>query len=480
VIGAPAAALAERHRPVAMAIAQQEQRITHEPSLEEVASSSQLPVLKLAQHWPEPEALELVAKSCNGCGRCRTTGTDQRMCPVFRALPSEEASPRAKANLLRAVLAGELEMSQLATNEAYAVATSCFGCQQCHFECPANVDIPKLATEIKSQYVATNGLPLSQLWLTRLDRFASLGSRVPRTTNAILRSSKARWVIERLLGVTQRRALPPIATRNFMRWAAKRRLTRSHRQEVPKVAYFVDYFATWHDIELAQALVHLFKHNGFEVYVPPTQTQSWMPKIAVGDLANARRGIARNVKLLADAVRQGYEIVTTEPSAALCLKREYGNVLGTDDAELVAQHSHDAGVFLWDLHRRNALKLDLQPVAGAIAYHQPCHMRAIDRGNAGLALMGLIPGLQLQYVDAGCSGMAGMYGLHRDNYRNSLRIGWPLISAMRKSTTPWAASECTACRMQIEHGTHKTAVHPLKVLAHAYGYLPGLGLASTK
>ena len=41
---------------------------------------------------------------------------------------------------------------------------------------------------------------------------------------------------------------------------------------------------------------------------------------------------ARNLRILADAVRQGYEIVTTEPSTALCLTHEYVNLLDSDDA----------------------------------------------------------------------------------------------------------------------------------------------------
>jgi Fe-S oxidoreductase len=87
--------------------------------------------------------------------------------------------------------------------------------------------------------------------------------------------------------------------------------------------------------------------------------------------------------------------------------------------------------------------------------------------------MELIPGLSVQSVDKGCTGMAGTWGLQRQNYRNSLRIGWPLITAMRRHTAHAAATECSACKMQIEHGSGRSTVHPIKLLAHAYGRLPG-------
>ena len=68
--------------------------------------------------------------------------------------------------------------------------------------------------------------------------------------------------------------------------------------------------------------------------------------------------------------------------------------------------------------------------------------------------------------------MAGTYGLKRENYRNSLRMGWPLISAIREPTIHAGATECTACKIQMEQGTSKPTIHPLKILAYAYGLMP--------
>ncbi len=79
--------------------------------------------------------------------------------------------------------------------------------------------------------------------------------------------------------------------------------------------------------------------------------------------------------------------------------------------------------------------------------------------------MSLIPGLNVHNVNRGCSGMAGTWGLHQKNYRNSLRIGWPLITAMRRESASAAATECSACRLQIEHGSGRATLHPLKLIA---------------
>lgn len=439
-----------------------------------LAESTGNPVRRLPviQKWGMGKTIEDTVRACNGCGRCRTTAPDQRQCPMFRVHPAEEASPRAKANLLRGVLTGALNPDDLALDEAKEIADLCFGCHQCRLECPASVDVPKIVNEIKAQYVATNGLKLSDLLASRIDRVSAFASRVPWLANYLIGSRFWRWVLERTFGLSRARDLPPLASQTFIRYAAKRQWTRPSRHGGTKVVYFVDHYANYHDVELGRALAEILQHNQIGLYVPPRQVVSGMARIAAGDMKGAMKLARRNVRVLADAVRQGYTIIATEPAAALCLKREYINLLDDEDAHLVAKHSVEACRYLWDLHHQNRLSLDFKPIAAEIAYHQPCHIRAIDDGNAAEKLMQLIPGLNVQDVQRGCSGMAGTWGLRQKNYRNSLRIGWPLITAMRHHSAQAAATECSACRMQIEHGSGRSTIHPLKLLAYAYGRMP--------
>ncbi len=439
-----------------------------------VAEVSGNPVRKLPvlQNWGAGKQIEQAVRNCNGCGRCRTTSPDQRQCPMFRVFPAEEASPRAKANLLRGVLTGALDPNDLALDRAKEIADLCFGCHQCRLECPASVDIPKIVNEIKSQYVATNGLKLSELLASRIDRVSAVASMVPLLANYLIASPTWRWLLERTFGLSRARPLPPVAAQSFIRYAAKRQWTRASRHGGTKVVYFVDHYANYHDVDLGRALAEILQHNQIGLFVPPRQVVSGMTRIAAGDMKGAIKIARKNVRILADAVRQGYTIIATEPAAALCLRREYLNLLDDEDAILVAKNTFEACRYLWDLHQQNRLSLDFKPIAAEIAYHQPCHVRAIDDGDPGPKLMRLIPGLTVQDVQKGCSGMAGTWGLQQKNYRNSLRIGWPLITTMRKHSAQAAATECSACKMQIEHGSGRATLHPLKLLAYAYGRMP--------
>lgn len=436
---------------------------------------SKAPLLPLLQTWSTENPLPLATRQCNGCGRCRSAAPKERMCPVFRAITAEEASPRAKANLMRGVLAGDLPLESLVSEGFKEVADLCFHCHQCRLECPASVDIPKIVTEMKGHYVATNGLPLSDLWFCRLDSIAAIASRTPRLANWLTANNTVRWLLERTLGLTRARRIPKFASQSFMRYAAKQRLTRMTRTGGDKVVYFVDQFANHHDPQLGRALVEVMRHNNIEVYVPPKQIPCGMTQIAAGDLKHARRRAWHNTRILAEAVRAGYQIVATEPTAALCLRHEYLNLLDHEDAHLVAANTHEACRYLWNRHCQNQLALDFRPVPSHVAYHQPCHIRAIDSGSPGPQLMRLLPRLTVEEIDRGCTGMAGTWGLQKKNYRNSLRIGWPLLSGLRKSSFRNATTECSACKMQIEHGSGVNTIHPIKLVAYAYGKLPELG-----
>jgi Fe-S oxidoreductase len=433
-----------------------------------IAKSSFLPILA----WSEADSFEHTANSCNGCGRCRSSAPAERMCPMFRSTRAEEASPRAKAKLVRGLMSGKLPILLAESDEMKEIADLCFHCHQCKIDCPASVDIPKLMLEIKAQYTATNGLRMSDRLLSRLDLLTALGSRFPAATNWALENRYARWFLEKTTGIAQGRRLPSIAKQPFMRWAAKNRLNRPNRGGGRKVLYLVDHYANWNNPLVGIALVEVLQHQNVEVYVPAWQSVTYMTKIVMGDIEKVRRMIGPQIRQLAEAVRQGYQIVTTEPTAALCLKYEYVQLLDSEDAKLVAANTWDAGQYLWQMHSQNELELDFKPLTTTIIYHTPCHLRAIDPLHTGMRLLSLIPGVTIQHADAGCSGMAGTYGIRRQTYRTSLRVGWGLISKMQETTAQIGSTECSTCKLQMEQGIDKPTIHPLALMAFAYGKLP--------
>jgi Fe-S oxidoreductase len=438
------------------------------------ASVISLPVLESALRWADGDPWREAA-SCNGCGACRTLDPALRMCPTFRARRDEAASPRAQANLLRQIAAGTLDPRLWGSEELKKNADLCIHCTLCRSECPSAVDVSSLMIEAKAAYVQNHGLAPGDWMASRIERWAKLASRFPILSNALMANQGARWMMERLIGLSRHRRLPKAHRTAFVRRAERLGLTRPRPQAPgPRVAYFVDVFANYFDQELAESVVGVLRHAGVNVFVPRRQRGSGMAALVAGDIDNAREQAVRNLRVLGDAVRDGYTIVCSEPSASLMLRFEYLKLTDDLDAALVAENAMDVGQYLAGLAARGQLPEPAVPLHARAGYHQPCHLRTLGVGTPGLDLVRKIPDLDVQLIDRGCSGMAGTFGLARRNFRTSLRAGRGLMRRLRGDDIEIGITECATCRMQMEHGVTKRTLHPIKLLSLAYGLNPSL------
>ena len=157
-----------------------------------------------------------MAASCNGCGQCRTEMPGQpRMCPIFRAGHDEAATPRAKANLMRHLLDPRTDPRALSSGDVRGRGRPVRQLQDVRRECPAHVNIPKLMLEAKAANVAQYGMDRTEWALARTELFARLGSSLAPLANAFLANGIARWMLERLLGISRLRRLPALRAAQF-------------------------------------------------------------------------------------------------------------------------------------------------------------------------------------------------------------------------------------------------------------------------
>ncbi|QDT53375.1 Anaerobic glycerol-3-phosphate dehydrogenase subunit C [Caulifigura coniformis] len=433
------------------------------------------PLVDLHLNWSREELTEAV-EECNHCGHCRTLEDGLRMCPFNRIDPREEASPRAKASALLAVLDGSVDPREMSTEHMKQLVDLCFNCKQCHLECPAHVDIPHMVIESRAQYVAANGLSRADWVLSRAHSFGRLGSTIAPFTNWALKNSGIRWLMERVLGIARDRKLPPFARRTFLTQSARTHGDRRVLSRKPRpVVYFVDHFVNYHDPDLGWAFVRVMEHLGVQVYVPPAQLGSGMALISAGDLEAAREVANHNVRLLGELAARGYQIVCTEPAAVVALAQEYPRLTDHPDVQTVASRVISAGDYLKRFRTPEQLSEGLKSLGPLkVGYHTPCHLKAISPDRALVDILRLIPNLDIRLIDRGCSGMAGAFGLARDHFATSLEIGRGLMRDMQQPDIVLGTTECSSCRIQMQQGTQKATVHPLKLLAIAYGLMPEL------
>jgi len=414
--------------------------------------------------WPNG-GLPAEAERCNGCATCRTLPVHvTRMCPVFRALGREEASPRAKANLLREIIAGRLNGNH-AARELERLSDLCLVCGSCKVDCPSKVDVPKLMLEAKAQAAAAGRRAPWRRLFARLDAVTRLAAPFAPLANAACRLRPVRGLIEKLARIDRRRPLP-----TFVRRPLHRRLARRSGNGDPalerQVVYFPDVFADYSDPSIGEALVRLLERAGIGVVVPPVHGCGILA-MCYGDVAAARRTIRHNLAQLARYAREGLDILVTEPTALLCLREAYGDFVTDPAAREVADRSHDALTYLLALRRSGQLDLDLHDLPMTVGYHTPCHSRAAGLEAPALELLADVQGLTVVPVEEGCCGIAGSAGMRRDKYDLSMKIGEALFLRLADEQFAAATTECSACRMQIEHGTAKPCYHPLHILDHA-------------
>jgi len=77
-------------------------------------------------------------------------------------------------------------------------------------------------------------------------------------------------------------------------------------------------------------------------------------------------------------------------------------------------------------------------------------------------------GIKVTDLKAGCCGIAGTFGMQKKNYELSSQIAERLKKALERTPIKNVLTECSTCKLQIEHISDRMAKHPIKILAEAY------------
>ena len=397
---------------------------------------------------------------CNGVGVCRKT-MEGTMCPSYMATKDEEHSTRGRANALRAVLSGRIPPSDFTGRRLYEVMDLCLECKACKAECPANVDMAKIKYEFLYHYYRANGLPLRNRIFGRIADLSKIGSRFAPISNLIASSRPGRWLMDRFLGIDNRRPLPRFASETFTDWFKSRR----RAVEAPRgfVVLFNDTFVTYNTPEIGRAAVELLEAAGYRVELVDKKCCG-RPLISKGMLTEAKEHAAWNVARLKPWIERGAAIVGLEPSCLLTLRDESVELLRSDDAKTVAQSSFLLEEFLLK-ERANGLSLNFQKGPWRALLHGHCHQKAMV-GMAPTVAVLQWANFEVTEVDSGCCGMAGSFGFEKEHYDISVTLGKrrlaPAVLAQPSGVEIVAPG--VSCRQQIEHLSGRRARHPAEVL----------------
>jgi Fe-S oxidoreductase len=387
-----------------------------------------------------------------------------KLCPSFRSLFEMIDD-----------LGGSEETADLTDAQHARVVDECYQCKLCYVICPYTpeqdqewvVDFPRLMLRSLAIQQQEGKVDRSAALLAHTDLQGKVATTFAPVGNRVNRIGFVRSAIEKTTGIAKVRMLPTYARERFSRWFAKR-THLTHGGPRGTVAVFPSCLVEYQDPSIGRALVGVYEHNGFACELPPGQVCCGMPWLDAGDVDKFREHAERNVAALLPAVEAGQPIVVPQPTCAYVIKNEYPDFLGTHAARTVAENTYDASEYLMARHREEPLSTEFTgPTYEKITWQAACHYRAQHIGPKSKDLMALT-GAKVQTVER-CSAIDGTWGLRAENVEMAKKVARPLMEAVAKSDAELIAGDCHLANTAIHEGTGTQPVHPLQVLARAYG-----------
>ncbi|MBC2733166.1 MAG: anaerobic glycerol-3-phosphate dehydrogenase subunit C [Desulfobacteraceae bacterium] len=398
--------------------------------------------------------IEAIEK-CHGCSQCTTVTTATRMCPVFKFTREEAAAPKAKANVLRALISGAIEDKALYTEAFQAVMRHCVNCGSCRHECPSNVNIPQMAIEARTRYADKFGAPLTDHLLANVELAGRFTHPVSPHMKPLMALAPMRTLMEKATGISARRRFVAFDPRPL---AA--RVNPQRRSSGLRVIYFAGCYAGYIRPEIGTAAIRVLEHLGLAVSLP-TQHCCGLPLLSKGMARAARSKIHANLRQWGEQVAAADAVVVTCSSCGYALQTEWAAMV--DPAEVAAVQAKTVHISRLVNRFRDHLQTAGPPLQ--LAYHAPCHLRIQPDPNASVDLLAGLDGIHIQPLATHCCGMAGSWGMTADHFDLSRAIGDDLIGQLNRSGADYGVTDCPTCRLQMEEFTGLPIRHPVEIVA---------------
>ncbi len=420
------------------------------------------------EFWDEDkllEELERVFDICHGCRRCVS------LCASFPTLFDLVDESET------------MEVDGVAKKDYWKVIDHCFMCDLCYLtKCPYvpphewNLDFPHVMLRAKAIKFKKGDVKTRDKIITSTDalgKFASIPV-ITQTVNAVNSNALTRKLLDKTLGIHTESLLPEYHSSTLVK-RNKKHLPADNKAEstettTGKVALFVTCYGNYNEPQIGEDLIRVFEHNGLQVQLVQNTQCCGMPKLELGDLDAVTRAKDNNIKILAQLVDDGWDIVTPIPSCTLMFKQELP-LMFPDEADVikVQQAMFDPFEYLMLRHKAGKLNTDFKNSLGKISYHVACHQRVQRIGMKTRDTLALIPDTEVLPIER-CSGHDGTYTFKSEFHDNAMKICKPVVNRVKQSGADIYTSDCAMAGHHIEAGLADGSkpVHPISLMRQAY------------
>ncbi len=381
------------------------------------------------------------ADRCVACGLCLPH------CPTYHKTGSEADSPRGRIQLISAVA-----RDILPANERYQDhINGCLSCRNCETVCPNGVHYGGLIDSARAGIAKPSNL-------------------TSNLTNILIQKPVLMRLVAQLLKLSQHLGLlkivsaliptfkkpiallPQLPTQQ--NWLA---LYPTSQNKKGDVSLFLGCISNIVDTDTLRASVFVMNYLGYDVHIPKAQTCCGGLARQQGDSALAEVYIEKNNA----AFNKANPVITIASGCGAGL-HDYANL-----------NTQDISAFLMQCDWQD---IALQPLADAIALHEPCTLRNVLKTHvAVMQLLKKIPNANLQNLSGNtqCCGGAGAYMLTQPDMADALLKD--KLNAIDKSNVTLLATSNIGCALQIAAGLRAQnksvkVVHPVSIIAKQLGY----------
>ena len=399
-------------------------------------------------------------EKCNGSGDCRRLPhSGALMCPSYMASREEWDSTRGRANILRSVLTEQSTAGFTAPEVAEAMQ-HCVGCKGCTKECPSGVDMAAMKLEFLYQNRSNRTLgDIAFANFHRAEKFLTLRALI----NPLLQLG----LTKRFLGIAPERSMPALASPAYMKAYTSGFTAAAAKNSLHPVVLWVDEFTAAQEPVLVGKAIDVLTALGCTpvVFYAP----SGRALLSGGFLPQASAIAKSAVHGLQDLLQNLGEvpIIGLEASAVLSAVDEYTRLLEGAELEWVkARKFQTVDHFLASyLVTIDSPQQKFHSYHEAILLHVHCHQKSLENAGDTAYVLQLLLGAKVNRVKSSCCGMAGGYGMKKENYEMSTKMAnLVLIPNVEAFDGEYVVATGTSCRHQIQDLAQRTAVHLLDVL----------------
>jgi len=433
-----------------------------------------IPMIETIFDFSQTKGILRAAEKCNGSGDCRKTEViGGMMCPSYMATKDEDATTRARANIIREFLNNSTKQNPFNHKEIYDILDLCLSCKGCKSECPSNVDMAKLKAEFLYQYYKVNNIPLRTILIANISKINKVGAYVPTMFNFCIANKFLSKLIKKTLGFAENRSIPLLFKFTLRKWASKNLDTLNENSLKTKTVYlFCDEFTNYNDVEIGIKAIKLLTRLNYHVIFADNK-ESGRAYLSKGILKKAKTLANFNINLFKDKINEAVPLIGIEPSAILSFRDEYPLLVDAnlkDSANRLAKNVFLIDEFLaTEFENGNISSSLFTEEFASIKLHGHCHQKVLASIEPTKKMLQIPINYRVDAIASGCCGMAGSFGYEKEHYELSQKVGelilFPAVRNSKKSDI--IAAPGTSCRHQIKDGTGRDVFHPIEILFDA-------------